>query len=135
MELRHIRSFLSVAETLHFGRSAQMLHLSQPALSLQIKALEEEIGVELFSRNRHGTGLTEAGTAFRRDAEIALDRLELGKRKAQWASAGRLGRIRIGLSTAAHEIVPKLLRRFRKSYPDVRVFNSQHPHRRTASDD
>jgi Bacterial regulatory helix-turn-helix protein, lysR family len=55
MELRQIRSFLSVAETLHFGCTAEMIHLSQPALSLQIRALEDEIGVRLFERNRRKT--------------------------------------------------------------------------------
>jgi DNA-binding transcriptional LysR family regulator len=120
MEFRHIRSFLSVAETLHFGRSARLLNLSQPALSLQVKALEDELGVQLLSRNRQGTVLTEAGQAFRKDAAVALEKLEFAKRKAQWASAGRLGYIRIGfISTAGFEIVPSLMQRFRKSYPDV----------------
>ena len=54
MELRQIRSFLSIAETLHFGRTAEMIHLSQPALRLQIRTLEDEIGVRLFERNREG---------------------------------------------------------------------------------
>src|ERR1700723_3725845 len=120
MEFRHIRSFLSVAETLHFGRSAQLLNLSQPALSLQIKALEDELGIQLLSRNRQGTALTAAGQAFREDAAAALEKLEFAKRKAQWASAGKLGHIRIGfISTAGFEIIPNLMRRFRKSYPDV----------------
>jgi DNA-binding transcriptional LysR family regulator len=120
MEFRYIRSFLSVAETLHFGRSARQLNLSQPALSLQVKALEDELGVPLLSRNRRGTVLTEAGQAFREDAAVALERLELSKRKAQWASAGKLGHIRIGfISTAGFEIVPNLMWRFRKRYPDV----------------
>jgi DNA-binding transcriptional LysR family regulator len=120
MEFRHVRSFLSVAETLHFGRSARLLNLSQPALSLQIKALEYELGVQLLSRNRQGTELTEAGQAFREDAAVALEKLEFAKRKAQWASSGKLGHIRIGfISTAGFEIVPNLMRRFRKSYPDV----------------
>jgi len=120
MEFRHIRSFLSVAETLHFGRSAQLLNLSQSALSLQVKALEDELGVQLLSRNRQGTVLTEAGRAFREDAAVALEKLDFAKRKAQWASAGKLGHIRIGfVSTAGFEMVPNLMRRFRKSYPDV----------------
>ena len=76
MEFRHIRSFLSVAETLHFGRSARLLNLSQPALSLQVKALEDELGIQLLSRNRQGTVLTEAGQAFREDAAVALEKLE-----------------------------------------------------------
>jgi DNA-binding transcriptional LysR family regulator len=120
MEFRHIRSFLSVAETLHFGRSARLLNLSQPALSLQVKALEDELGIQLLIRNRQGTVLTAAGQAFREDAAAALEKLEFAKRKAQWASAGKLGHIRIGfISTAGFEIVPNLMRRFRKSYPDV----------------
>jgi DNA-binding transcriptional LysR family regulator len=120
VEFRHIRSFLSVAETLHFGRSARLLNVSQPALSLQVKALEEELGVQLLSRNRQGTVLTDAGQAFREDVAVALEKLEFAKREAQWASAGKLGHIRIGfISTAGSEIVPNLMRRFRKSYPDV----------------
>ena len=120
MEVRQIRSFLSVAETLHFGRSARLLHLSQPALSLQIKSLEDELGVELLKRNRQGTVLTEAGRIFRDHAAVALEQLEGAKRKAQWAASGKLGRIRIGfISTAGDEIVPNLMRRFRKLYPEV----------------
>jgi DNA-binding transcriptional LysR family regulator len=120
MEFRHIRSFLSVAETLHFGRSARLLNLSQPALSLQVKALEDELGIQLLRRNRQGTVLTEAGQAFREDAAAALEKLEFARRKAQWASAGKLGHLRIGfISTAGFKIVPNLIRRFRKSYPDV----------------
>jgi DNA-binding transcriptional LysR family regulator len=76
MELRQIRSFLSIAETLHFGRTAEMIHLSQPALSLQIRALEDEIGVRLFELNRRKTALTAAGVAFREDATGALLRLD-----------------------------------------------------------
>ena len=120
MEFRQIRSFLSVAETHHFGRSARLLNMSQPALSLQVKALEDELGIQLLSRNRRGTVLTGAGQAFREDAAVALEKLEFAKRRAQWASAGKLGHIRIGfISTAGFEIVPTLMRRFRKSYPEV----------------
>jgi DNA-binding transcriptional LysR family regulator len=72
MELHQIRSFLSIAETLHFGRTAEMIHLSQSALSLQIGAFEDEIGVTLFERNRRKTTLTAAGLAFREDATGAL---------------------------------------------------------------
>ena len=84
MELRHIRSFLSIAETLHFGRTAQLIHLSQPALSLQIRALEEEVGVRLFERNRRKTTLTAAGCAFRDEAAASLTQLDRATRKAGW---------------------------------------------------
>src|ERR1700761_189062 len=120
MEIRQIRAFLSVADTLHFGRSAKLLHLSQPALSLQIKALEDELKVKLLDRNRQGTSLTEAGRVFREEAVIALKQLEVASQKAQGTASGRLGRIRIGfISTAGQEIVPTLIRRFRKSYPGI----------------
>jgi DNA-binding transcriptional LysR family regulator len=64
MELRHVRSFLSLAKTLSFSRTAEIGHLSQPALSLQIQALEEEIWGKLFERDRRKTLLTAAGVAF-----------------------------------------------------------------------
>src|SRR5882757_1936224 len=116
MEFRHIRSFLSVAETLHFGRSARLLNLSQPALSLQVKALEDELGIQLLSRNRQGTVLTESGKALQDDAAVAMERLEFAKRKAQWASAGERGHMGIGfISTASVDILPNLMRRFLKS--------------------
>ena len=91
MELRQIRSFLLIAETLHFGRTAEMIHLSQPALSLQIRALEDEIGVRLFERNRRKTALTAAGVAFREDATGALyDSTKLFIRQS-WRLTGSWG--------------------------------------------
>jgi DNA-binding transcriptional LysR family regulator len=120
MELRQIRSFLSIAETLHFGRSAELIHLSQPALSLQIRALEEEVGVRLFERNRRKTTLTAAGVAFRNDAAAALSQLDRATRKARLAGSGKLGVLRIGfISTVGVEIVPNIIRQFRKSNPEV----------------
>src|SRR5258708_16278403 len=118
MELRQIRSFLSISETLHFGRTAELIHLSQPALSLQIRALEEEVGVRLFERNRRKTTLTAAGLAFRDDATAAVSQLEQAIRRARLAADGKLGLLRIGfISTAGNEIVPNLVRRFRDSNP------------------
>ena len=115
MELRQIRSFLSIAETLHFGRTAELIHLSQPALSLQIRALEDEIGVRLFERNRRKTALTPAGVAFREDATGVLFRLDQAVHKAKLAANGKLGILRIGfISTAGNEIVPTIIRQFRE---------------------
>src|SRR5258708_21233948 len=93
VELRQIRSFLSIAETLHFGRTAELIHISQPALSLQIRALEEEVGVRLFERDRRKTTLTAAGVAFRNDAAAALSQLVQALRKARPAPDGRLRRL------------------------------------------
>jgi DNA-binding transcriptional LysR family regulator len=120
MELRQIRSFLSIAETLHFGRTAELIHISQPALSLQIRALEEEVGVRLFERNRRKTTLTAAGLAFRDDAAAALSQLEQAVRRARLAANGKLGILRIGfISTAGREIVPDIVRQFRELNPEV----------------
>src|ERR1700723_4362995 len=110
VELRQIRSFLSIAETLHFGRTAQIIHLSQPALSLQIRALEEEVGVRLFERNRRKTTLTAAGFAFRDDTARALSQLDQAIRKARLAGSGNLRERGIGLlSNFAVGIVPAFL--------------------------
>src|SRR6266851_6375921 len=120
MELRQIRSFLSIAETLHFGRTAELIHLSQPALSLQIRALEEDVGVRLFERNRRKTTLTAAGVAFRDDAVAALSQLDQAIRRARLAANGKLGLLRIGfISTAGSAIVPNIFRQFRELNPEV----------------
>jgi DNA-binding transcriptional LysR family regulator len=120
MELRQIRSFLSVAETLHFGRTAELIHISQPALSLQIRALEQEIGVRLFERNRRKTTLTPAGLAFRNDAAAALLRLEQAIRNSRLAASGKAGLLRIGfISTAGQEILPNVVRLFKQLSPEV----------------
>ena len=120
MELRQIRSFLSIAETLHFGHTAELIHLSQPALSLQIRALEEEVGVRLLERNRRKTALTAAGFAFRDDAAASLSQLDQAIRRARLAANGKLGLLRIGfISTVGSEIVPNIIRQFRDLNPEV----------------
>src|SRR6201987_4490854 len=125
MELRQIRSFLSVAETLHFGHTAELIHLSQPALSLQIRALEEEIGVRLLERNRRKTTLTAAGRAFRDNAAAALSQLEQAIRGARLAANGKLGLLRIGfISTAGNEMVTDIVRQFRELNPEVEFYLS-----------
>jgi DNA-binding transcriptional LysR family regulator len=120
MELRQIRSFLSIAETLHFGRTAELVHLSQPALSLQIRALESEVGVRLLDRNRRKTALTAAGRAFRDAAIRGVSQLDRAIRNARLAADGKLGLLRIGfISTAGSELVPAIIRRFRELNPEV----------------
>jgi DNA-binding transcriptional LysR family regulator len=120
VELRQIRSFLSIAETLHFGRTAELIHISQPALSLQIRALEEEVGVRFFERNRRKTALTAAGVAFRNDVSAALSQLDQAIRKARLAADGTLGLLRIGfISGVGAEIVPKIVRQFKDLHPEV----------------
>jgi hypothetical protein len=77
MELRHIRSFLSLGKTLNFSRTAEIVHLSQPALSPQIQALENEIGVKLFARDRWKTALSSAGVGGNRDHQLPDSGLQI----------------------------------------------------------
>jgi DNA-binding transcriptional LysR family regulator len=120
MELRHIRSFLSLAKTLNFSRTSEIVHLSQPALTLQIQALENEIGVKLFERDRRKTVLTAAGAAFQREATGGLAQLEQGIQNARLAAEGKLGVVRLGfVSTAGHSLIPKLINQYRAKNPLV----------------
>lgn len=122
MELSQLRSFLALAETLHFSRAAERVHLSQPALSLQIRALEAELGVRLFERNRRKTEITEAGVVFRDEVATALAAIEHAAARARQAAAGKIGCLRIGfISTAAALVVPPLVTAFRKSHPEVEL--------------
>ena len=122
MELKHIRSFVAVAEHLHFGRAAEELHLSQPALSAQIHNLEEELGVLLFRRDRRTVNLTAAGECFREEAQNLLSQAEHARRKVQLADRGLIGRLRVGfISSAAALLVPPLVIKFRALYPGVEL--------------
>lgn len=120
MELRHVRSFLSLAKTLNFSRTAEIVHLSQPALSLQIQALEDEIGVKLFERDRRKTVLTSAGAVFQKEATGGLAQLEQAIQGARLAAKGRIGVVRLGfVSTAGTHLVPRLIREYRALNPMV----------------
>src|SRR3977135_156950 len=96
MELRHLRYFLAVAEEGHFGRAAQRLHIVQPALSMQIRALEAELGPPLFERTSRQVLLTEAGVLFRVEAERTIQQAARAKDVAQRAARGEVGSVRIG---------------------------------------
>lgn len=122
MDLRYVRSFLALAEHLHFGRAAAAVYLSQPALSLQIRNLEQELGVTLFERNRRSTSLTPAGRVFVDQARELLRLAEISLTTLRKAEAGEIGTLRIGfISTAAALVVPPLVLKFRRLYPGVEL--------------
>ncbi|MDF3812445.1 MULTISPECIES: LysR family transcriptional regulator [Rhodopseudomonas] len=122
MEFSQLRCFLEVADTLHFTRAAERLHLSQPALSTQIDKLEIELGVELFERSRKQTTLTYPGTLYRAEAEKILALGARAVERARLAAAGKMGRLRIGfISTAAAYVIPPLIAEFHKQAPDVEL--------------
>jgi DNA-binding transcriptional LysR family regulator len=122
VELRHLKSFLAVADALSFIRAAKALHLSQPALTSQIQKLEEEVGVQLLLRNKRSVRLTDAGTIFVEEARETLARAAKALERVQRASRGEIGLLRIGfVSSAALEIVPFIATAFRKRYPQVQL--------------
>jgi DNA-binding transcriptional LysR family regulator len=123
MELRHLRYFLAVAEELHFHRAATRLHISQPPLSQQIRALERELGVTLLERNRRRVTLTAAGEAFRDETRAILAAVDRAAERARNIARGSLGTLSIGFVGSAmfSPTLPDVLREFRATRPDVKL--------------
>lgn len=120
MELRHIRYFVAAAEELSLRRAAHRLHLSQPALSLQISDLEDELGLKLFERNSRGVELTEAGRAFLVGGRRVLAAATQAIAQAQEAANGERGRLVVGsISPLTSSFLPVALARFREQRPLV----------------
>ncbi len=120
MELRHLRHFVAVARTLHFGRAADSLRIAQPALSQSIRKLEEELGVLLLRRTNRRVELTEAGGAFLADAGEILMRAERALENARLAASGKRGRLRLAYIRSAPEGLPtQIADAFRCANPEV----------------
>jgi LysR family cyn operon transcriptional activator len=120
MLLRHIRYFLAVAEHGGFTRAAAALHVSQPALSQQIRQLEETLGAELFDRSGRNTRLTDAGTAYLQHARRALLDLEAGKRALHDVRDLSRGSLRLGvMPTLASCLVGPLAASFHRRHPGI----------------
>jgi DNA-binding transcriptional LysR family regulator len=120
MELRHLRYFVAVADELHFGRAAEKLHISQPPLSMQIRSLEDELGVALLNRTRRHVSLTRAGKAFLQDARQILEKTDQAVLTARRAGRGEIGELAVGfISVADYNLLPLVLREFRRRYPMV----------------
>ncbi len=123
MELRHLRYFIAVAEAKSVTRAAARLGMQQPPLSQQVKALERELGFDLFKRLPKGMELTAGGEVFLQAATEVLARIGLAATQAARAAQGLLGTLSVGLtsSAAAHSFSPALLREFRDSHPGVHL--------------
>jgi DNA-binding transcriptional LysR family regulator len=122
MELRHLRYFAAVAEERHFGRAARRLHMSQPPLSRQIKALEAELGFPLFLRTGRRVELTQAGSVFLEHVRRVFAEVDLAVHEGRRAARGESGRIVVGyLSSLPYTGLTNLLRAFRESHPAVEV--------------
>ena len=122
MELRHLRYFVAVAEELSFTRAAARLRVAQPALSVQIRQLEAELGVELFDRSRRTISITEAGALMLAESRRLLGLLDNAVELVRRTGRGVTGRLAIGfVPSASNAALPPLLRRFGETHPDVAV--------------
>ena len=121
MDMRLLKSFNSLAGIGHYGRTARTIHLSQPALTKQIRQLEEEIGGALFVRGRLGAQLTPLGQILAEDVAPLLRHADRVLDRARRASRGEIGELRLGFGIATRLLVPRLVSRFRRAFPDVQV--------------
>lgn len=122
MEIRQLRYFVAIVEEGGFSRAAERLHISQPPLSIQIRNLEDELGVRLLERNNRGVSLTAAGSVFYEEAQATLARLEHARVKTQQTDRGDIGMLSVGfVSIADYSILPPALKSFRTDFPMVEV--------------
>lgn len=124
MELQptELRALVTLAEQRHFGRAADLLYVTQPALTKQIKRLEEKVGGALVVRGYRDVRLTEAGRVLVSRARGLLEESAAALDAAQRAVRGELGLLRIGFGLASLQtLLPDVLRRFRAAYPDVEI--------------
>jgi DNA-binding transcriptional LysR family regulator len=128
MNVQQLEAFLEVASKRSFGRAARSLFITQPTLSARIKALEAELGQDLFVRPKGGVRLTERGTRFLPFAERALDLLREGSRAVTEATSASSGRLRLAATPSCSSyIVPPILKAFHERHPNVALeLNSAH---------
>ncbi|MFD1768968.1 LysR family transcriptional regulator [Sphingobacterium suaedae] len=118
MELRHLRYFVTLAEELHFGRTAKRLYISQPPLSRQIKDLENELGVTLFLRDNKRVELTAAGRFFYQEVQTLLQRLQLAQEHVNLLHQSLSGEVKIGyISSIDKTKLGQLLHLLQEIYP------------------
>lgn len=121
MELKLLRAFLTIADLRHFGRAAEALHVSQPALSKQIAALEASLGARLFERGRRGADLTAFGAGFIADAQSLVRDADTVLARAREAASGARGFLRVGLCLSTLTHVPRLIAEFGALNPGVSI--------------
>jgi DNA-binding transcriptional LysR family regulator len=120
LELRHLRYFLAVAEELNFSRAAERLHIAQPALSAQIRALEKQLGCELFVRTTRKVELALPGEMLLEDAREIVSLADQAATRLVAVGRGRRGLLRIGfVAHGAGETSTEIFRRFAADFPDV----------------
>src|SRR5215475_8879640 len=130
MELRHLRYVIAVAEERHITRAAERLGIQQPPLSRLIKAVEQELKVQLFHRVPRGVELTDAGRTFLDGARTAFADLDRTLESARRTARGEEGRISVAFTSSAefHPLVPRVIREFRETFPRVAVTLAEGSH-------
>src|SRR5437870_5187761 len=122
MELRHLRYFVAVAEASTFTKAAAQLHVAQPAVSRQVQALEDELGVDLLRRSPRGVMLTAEGKLFLEEARELLKRAEDSVAKVRALARGEYGELHIGYEPSPSvDLLPAALAGFQKAVPRVQV--------------
>ncbi|MER6207073.1 MULTISPECIES: LysR substrate-binding domain-containing protein [unclassified Streptomyces] len=122
MQFQQLQYFVAVAETRHFTRAADLVHVAQPSLSQQIKALERELGADLFLRARGNITLTDAGEALLPLARRILADADTARHEVQELAQLRSGRIRLGATPSlCTGLLPDVLRAFHDRYPGIRL--------------
>lgn len=122
VELRHLRSFVVLADELHFRRAARRLAITQPALSHQIADLESRLEIELLHRNQRHVGLTVAGETLRDGARKVIEEFDRLVEATRRAGAGAEKRVVIGhIEYATQQFMPGVVRRFQEKHPEVSV--------------
>jgi DNA-binding transcriptional LysR family regulator len=122
LETNHLRTFVAVAEELHFGRAADRLNMSQPPVSRQIQLLEQTLRLELFERSKRSVKLTYAGAVFLREARRILSLMEQASTVARNVASGRGGAATCGFTASSgYHFLPVLLRRLKHGMPGVRL--------------
>ncbi|MCX5262636.1 LysR family transcriptional regulator [Streptomyces sp. NBC_00199] len=122
MQFQQLQYFVAVAETRHFTRAADLVHVAQPSLSQQIKALERELGADLFLRARGNITLTDAGEALLPLARRILADTETARYEVQELVQMRGGRVRLGATpSVCTGLLPDVLRAFHDRYPGIRL--------------
>jgi DNA-binding transcriptional LysR family regulator len=123
MQFRQLRHFVTVAEELHMHRAAERLNIAQPALSQQIKSLEERLGVVLFSRAHRRLALTPAGEAFLEKTRMALEMADGAVLDARRTARGELGELNLGYVSSAmfNPRLPRLLRQLQTRGAQIQV--------------
>ncbi|RFU88107.1 LysR family transcriptional regulator [Streptomyces triticagri] len=122
MQLQQLQYFVAVAETRHFTRAAERVHVAQPSLSQQIRSLERELGAELFSRARGNIALTDAGETLLPLARRILADADTARQEVQELVQLRSGRVRLGATPSlCTGLLPDVLRAYHDRFPGIRL--------------